>query len=267
MRRIAIHSVPRSGSTWLGSIFDSSPEVRYAYQPLFSYEFKGRLNENSSKSDIISFFREIGNSKNEFINQIQSKEKGVIPSFSKSTVIQSIVYKEVRYHHILENMLEADDQLKVIGLIRNPLSVINSWLKAPKEFRTDLGWIEEEEWRHAPQKNSGKVEEYNGYNKWKEVTMLFENLKKKFSNRFYLLKYEDLIRNPVKVVRHMFEFCGLEVHTQTYDFINNKEKHHTDAYSVYKNKLCLNKWMQELNSDIAQAILYDINKSSLNRYL
>jgi hypothetical protein len=267
MKRIAIHSVPRSGSTWLGCIFDSSPGVKYAYQPLFSYEFKGRLDEDSSKLDIVNFFKEIGNSKDAFINQTQSKKEGTIPSFPKSKVIHSTVYKEVRYHYILRNMLETDDQIRVIGLIRNPLGVINSWLKAPKEFRANLGWIEEEEWRHAHQKNSGKREEYNGYYKWKEVTMLFEGLKNEFPSRFYLLKYEDLVHNPVKVVRHMFEFCGLEVHAQTYNFISDKEKHHTDAYSVYKNKSSLNKWVQELNSDIAQAILYDINKSSLNRYL
>ena len=42
--------VARSGTSWLGQIFDSSPEVRYSFQPLFSYEFKNRVNENVTTS-------------------------------------------------------------------------------------------------------------------------------------------------------------------------------------------------------------------------
>lgn len=40
MHKIAIHSVPRSGSTWLGEILNSSANVKYCFQPLFSYKFK-----------------------------------------------------------------------------------------------------------------------------------------------------------------------------------------------------------------------------------
>ena len=45
--KVAIHGVPRSGTTWLGSIFDSSPNVIYRNQPLFSYAFKSYLSEHS----------------------------------------------------------------------------------------------------------------------------------------------------------------------------------------------------------------------------
>ena len=59
MQRIAIHSVPRSGSTWLGQIFNSSSLVIYKYQPLFSYAFKGRLSPQSTNNKIVQFFDEI----------------------------------------------------------------------------------------------------------------------------------------------------------------------------------------------------------------
>ena len=45
MKRIAIHSVPRSGSSWLGQILNSSLKVCFRFQPLFSYAFKDYLNE------------------------------------------------------------------------------------------------------------------------------------------------------------------------------------------------------------------------------
>lgn len=40
--------------------------------------------------------------------------------------ITHIVYKEVRYHHIIKNLLLKDSSIKIIGIIRNPLATINS---------------------------------------------------------------------------------------------------------------------------------------------
>lgn len=52
IKPIAIFGVPRSGTSWLGQLFNSSERVAYRYQPLFSYAFKGRLNENSTLDEI-----------------------------------------------------------------------------------------------------------------------------------------------------------------------------------------------------------------------
>ena len=43
---ILITGVARSGTSWIGQIIDSSPEVVYRFQPLFSYAFKGFLDSN-----------------------------------------------------------------------------------------------------------------------------------------------------------------------------------------------------------------------------
>lgn len=59
MKRVAIHSAPRSGSTWMGSIFDSNESVAYRLQPLFSYTHKSQLNSSSVKTDIDKFFEDI----------------------------------------------------------------------------------------------------------------------------------------------------------------------------------------------------------------
>src|SRR5690606_12113388 len=153
-----IHSVPRSGSTWLGSIFNSHPQVVFRYQPLFSYAFKGALTPQSSEAEITDFFKQIANSNDDFINQKEGIGKGIIPKFSKNHQPTHICYKEVRYHHILSNLLKKDEEIKVIGLVRNPLAVIHSWLNAPKEFKKELGWKIEEEWQFAPKKNLDKPE-------------------------------------------------------------------------------------------------------------
>ena len=164
MKKIAIHSVPRSGSTWLGNIFNSSPCVSFSYQPLFSYAFKDYLNSNSSLEEINSFFSLISKSKDEFLNQMDGVNQGIIPIFKKKEITHSC-YKEVRYHYILENLLIKCDHIKLILLIRNPLAVLYSWKNAPKEFRTEQGWDFNEEWQNAPSKNLNLIEEYNGYTK------------------------------------------------------------------------------------------------------
>jgi hypothetical protein len=41
--RIAIHGVQKYWTTWFGRIINNNPNVRYKYQPLFSYEIQYKL--------------------------------------------------------------------------------------------------------------------------------------------------------------------------------------------------------------------------------
>ena len=268
MKRIAIHSAPRSGSTWLGQIFNSNPNVKYAYQPLFSFAYKGYLNETSSLETIHDFFNELVQSKDDFVNQTEGIQKGIIPQFKKNNEISHVVYKEVRYHYVIENILQKDNQIKIIGLVRNPLSVIASWLKAPKEFRKDLGWVETQEWQFASLKNQNKQEEYNGFEKWKEVTNLFLGLEQQFPNQFLLVDYNDLLLDTELCVKKMFAFCALDFTSETKDFIvKAKETHNEDAYSVFKTKKVDNEWENNLNPEIVDAIKQDLKNTPLERFL
>ncbi len=268
MKKIAIHSVPRSGSTWLGSIFDSSPNVAYRFQPLFSYSHKSQLNEFSSTEDIQIFFNDILYTDDEFVLQKKAIINNLVPVFKKSTITH-IVYKEVRYHNILKNLLRKDKEIKVIGIIRNPMAVINSWLNAPKEFKKELGWNALEEWRHAHRKNLGKPEEFNGYEKWKEVAYLFEELKKTYPDRFYLIKYDELMKNTLNLVEDVFYFCDLKLNEQTILFINKSKNidKSDEKYSVYRTKNSDNNWKDELSKEIVEEIKKNISGTNLIKYI
>lgn len=268
-QRIAIHSVPRSGSTWLGELINSHPAVSYSYQPLFSYAFKGALDKDSRKKDVESFFSAIGDSDDDFIRQTENRSKGNLPIFKKDKTPKVITYKEVRYHYLLEHLLSVDDDIKVILLIRNPLAVINSWLKAPKEFRGDLGWSVTKEWKYAPSKNLNRIEEYNGFEKWKECTLLFHELAIQFPSRVFLLNYQDLICETEALARSVFKFIGLGIHEQTHAFIGKKsDNRETGGYDVSGNKSADDAWKKELDSEIIQEILKDIEgNSELKKYL
>lgn len=267
MQRIAIHSVPRSGSTWLGELFNSNPHVIYKYQPLFSYSFKNRLTPISSRKEIIDFYEELIATNDDFTDQIEARENGKMPAFKKSIKPKAIAYKEVRHHHILENLLQQDNEIKVIGLIRNPFAVIYSWLNASKEFRKDLGWDELEEWRYAHKKNLNKIEEFNGFDKWKDVTAMFLKLEKKFPHQFKIVYYNDLLNETENTIKELFQFCNLLLTETTKKFIIESQlKENTDAYSVYKIKKDDHNWKDKLNPTIIKEIEKELINTEFEKY-
>lgn len=267
MIKVAIHSVPRSGSSWVGQIFNSSPFVNFRFQPLFSYAFKDYLGPVSSKKEIEDFFESIAASNDPFLLQQDKIDKGIYPRFEKSDEATHVVYKEVRYHHILENMLATSDVV-VVGIVRNPYAVINSFLSAPREFRKDLGWDELEEWQWAAKKNRNRPEEFYGYEKWKETTELFQKLQKAYPERFYLLEYDDLLTDVEAEVERVFAFCGLEVTEQTKTFLTESMgADKADTYAVYKKKATDDSWRKTLDARIYEAISEDLTQKNLTEYL
>jgi len=254
----------------VGSIFDSHPRVLYKHQPLFSYRFKNALNAHSSKEEIDAFFSKVVSTPDSFIDREEAKAKGLVPNFPKHKIEIAddwiLVYKENRNHHILTNLLEKEDTIKIIGLVRNPLSVISSWLKAPKEFRKEENWKIEEEWRFAPKKNLNAPEEFYGYEKWKEVVILFERLQARYPNQFYLLHYDDLLQHKMETITNIFSFCNLDVPQQTTDFIHQSSSvKQVDAYSVFKEKKNDDGWKQDLPEYIIEAITTDPVFLELNK--
>jgi len=267
MKKIAIHSVPRSGSSWLGQIFNSSEQVNFNFQPLFSYAFKDALNKNSSSIEIDNFFNNIANSNDSFLSQKDKVDSGIYPKFQKNNLYTHVVYKEVRYHNILKNLLEKDSEIKVIGLVRSPFAVINSFLQSPREFRKDLGWNELDEWQYSNKKNLGKKEEFYGYEKWKEVVLLFNELKDKYPDRFCLVEYIDLLNNTEAEIKKIFDFCNIGISKQTLEFINKSQTlNKEDTYSVYRKKENDDSWIGKLKQQIIKEINTDLEISSLEKY-
>lgn len=265
MLKLAIHSVPRSGSSWLGEIVNSSEYVNYSYQPLFSYRFKSFLSENSSNSEINDFFDLLKMNNDSFIRQEDDRKLGVKPIFYKSEPL-CIAYKEVRYHNILENLLLRDEDLKLIALIRNPLSVIASWYSAPREFRKDLGWQLEDEIYFANKKNDNRKEEYFGLNKWIESTLLFERLHDKYKDRVLIVNYNDLILDVTNETYRIYDFLNLPVSEQVERFIETKLVNQ-GTYSVFNTKSADNGWEVVLPIKIQDMIIKSVEEASLKKYL
>lgn len=266
MKKIAIHSVPRSGSSWLGEIVNSSPLINYSFQPLFSYRFKSYLSDKSSRENIDDFFSLIGKTSDDFIRQTNDRESGKKPLFSKGKEYKAIAYKEVRYHYILDNLIQRGGDVKVLALVRDPRAVISSWYCAPREFRKDLGWSLENELLNAESKNQGRKEEYFGLMAWIETTKQFERLNRLYSNKVNLVRYSDLIKDPVEKSKELFSFIDIPYSKQTNSFLIN-ERESLGTYSVFKKKKCDDAWKNVLPRNIVDSIEALVKESDLEHYL
>lgn len=231
---VAIHGAPRSGTSWLGQLFNSSPDVAYRYQPFFSHAFRGRVDKNSTLDELARFFTELLASEDEFVLQ-----KGAArlarngPVFRKS-VSSHLIYKEVRFHHLLPHLLASVPGLKVIGLVRDPRSVLASWFKAPREF--DAAWSIAAEWRQATRKNQGLEENWYGFERWKELATLLLELVDRYPKQCRIVRYEQLVEAPESTLDQLFAFCGIQDNAQTNGFIAESTScDDGDPYGVYRS--------------------------------
>jgi len=266
MTHIAIHGAPRSGTTWLGEIINSSHNVCYKFQPLFSYALKHYLGTNSSYEDIRNFFQILKSEEDPFCNRSEERIAGELPTFIKKHITH-VAYKEVRYHQIVPNLLRKDNSLKLVAIIRNPIDVMASWIRAPREFRADLGWKVEEEWRYALKKNLNNPENFFGFEKWKESSLLFLNLKQCFPDRVKILSYSNLKKNLFSEVHALFDFLSLQIEQQTISFVKDSQsKSAKTEYGVYRQTSDKAWTPEEKFPHIADEILHDLSGGPLETY-
>ncbi len=267
-RIIGLHGAPRSGTSWIGQIFNSSKSVAYRYQPFFSYAFRGRVTEDSGYAELQAFFDDLLVTRDDFILQKGGENLGPKEEHFSKTGVTHLVYKEVRFHHLLPVLLEKLDGFRAIGLVRDPRAVLWSWSRAPREF--EAGWSLSGEWRHAQAKNRGLEENWYGFERWKELALLFMDLSRRYPERFRVFRYEDFLADVYGQVASAFEFCGLEMAEQTEDFIKRSTSSNDgDPYGVYRQhgRLPEMPWRDGLDPGICEAVTKDLTGTPLERYL
>jgi hypothetical protein len=263
---VGIHGVPRSGTSWLGQLINASPLVNFKFQPLFSYAFKDYLDSNSSCTEINDFFSQIAIRKDSFMNLKDKNLLGKYPVFKKEQRLTHLVFKHVRYHFLIENILKCRNDIKFILIVRNPLEVLNSWRKAPREF--DSKWDFEKEWFYANSKNLKRKEEYFGYLKWKEASSLFHELGTIYKDQIKIVDYNQLRVNTLMTTKDIYNFINLEFDEQTEKFIStSKNIEDSHSNSVFKSSKKRISYKFEIPKNIQEYVFNDLKKSNLNYLL
>ncbi|MEY2964165.1 MAG: hypothetical protein RL754_1426 [Bacteroidota bacterium] len=220
---LAIFGVPRSGTTWLGQLFNSAPTVAYRYQPLFSYEFKDFLKPGMSSKDINDFHRRLLHAESDFVLPPHAFEK---------TESCHLVWKSVRYHNLSTEILK-HSQTKIIYISRDPVEVLNSWYNAPREFLPH--WDIQAEWRTAPSKNLGRAEEFYGYEGWQRAEAIHRQNAIDFPNQVRIVDYSTLKSDTERTLRDLFDWAQIPFLNPTLEFIAaTSERSKSDTYSVFK---------------------------------
>lgn len=263
MKHIAIFGVPRSGTSWLGQIFNSSEYVAYRYQPIFAYSFPLNIREESKEEDIRKFHSELLKTEDPFVCQKKNISGNKTPEFNKKEITH-LVWKEVRYLELMDNLI-ANSDTQIIGIVRHPCGVIKSWMKAPKEFEDS--WKITEEWQFAKKKNTTE-HDYYGFEKWIESSEKILSLRDEYSTRITLISYEDLLNDTIDESKRLFEFCNIPFSKQVENFINEStSKYSDDPYDVYRTKKRSDEWKEVLPNEIIERILNDERFISIQKRL
>ena len=260
--------MPRSGTSWLSQIFDSHPDVAFRLAPLFAYRFKDQVNAESDEDAWRAFFNQVYlASDDEFINQLDKRRLGHYPVFLDKEIAPSfMVIKDTRYHNLTVSILERFSDIRFIHIIRNPCAAINSWLKAPREFPQELDPLEH--WRNGACRKTSE-EEFWGFDDWIQVSKLYLDLQYRFPRQVKVIRYEDLVEMPDRVVKEMFDFVGLDLPDQTLDFLKISQASNVEnEYAVFKNKKqVLNRWKTELYPVIINEIQSTLQDSVLYQFV
>jgi hypothetical protein len=264
---IWINGMPRSGTSWLGQIFDSHPDVCYRLSPLFSYRFKNRVNENATPDEWNNLFKQVYEVHDEFMEQMEKKIDGRYPTFSiKTSPSKILAIKSTRFHNLVEGALNKIEDIKIVHIVRNPCAVINSWIKAPKEFPPDSDI--ETNWRTGKNRKTAQ-EEFWGFDDWKKLSYLYIYLSSKYPKKVYMIRYEKIVDNPEYEIEKLFRWVGLNIHPQTKQFlIDSMISHISDPYAVFKKSSEVkSRWRNELPRYIADEIYNDLSGTELEEFL
>jgi hypothetical protein len=257
--------VPRSGSSWLGQLINSHPDVSFRFQPLFSHEFGPHVQRHFSESTLPELFDQIFFTRSSFLNQSERIAEGDYPIFQKRPNSSVLAFKENSYLDMVGQMLTELQSLRAIFLVRDPIKVIESWVSAPREF-PNYSSIENE-WEWAPSKNVTS-RDFFGYRKWEKATQEFVRLNRLFPEQTQVVRYEVLAGSPSSVTRELFDFIGLDFDQQTQSFISaSSQPSPADRpYSVFRSILANQIGPYKLNTDIVQSILSEVRRAGLLQF-
>lgn len=263
---IALMGMPRSGTSWISQIFDSSPDTRFRLSPLFSYQYKNYLNESSTREEWLYVLQGSYESENEFMNQTERRRNKQYPDyFKKKDNPEILVIKDTRFHNLAHRILKLLSDAKIIVIVRNPCAMLYSWSNAPREFPAGADLMKE--WRSGNCRKTG-YGEFWGFQDWKETTLMYLEMERREPDRCRIIRYENLVDDPVGVTRHLFNFCGLEFTLATEKFLQDcHQRHDPSEYAVFKDPSVKDAWKGNLPYTIEQEIERELAGTELEFFL
>lgn len=264
-KQILIVSTCRSGSSFLGEIILSAPNVFYSYEPLIFLEYYSGKKMELIKSifqcrfsaDYLNFIN--GLNKDRFGYKFpmtsnwrvwetcghdlslcnQPEFVSHVCSFFPVHLIKVVRLRAQEVALFLRSDPQAAENWKIIHLVRDPRGVMAS--------RANLTWCKENPNCNNAKRHCTDMEEDLD---WMEI------IKREFPHSHYLLKFEDLTKNTVTETKELFRFLQIPFSETVLKFLKTHSKskgEETNPASIYrKTETVASQWRNKLfPTDIA----------------
>ena len=291
MRRLIIVGEARTGSSFLGDSFNQHPDVFYLFEPLHGVAPPKLANDPRP----MKFLEGILRCKFEFPQYVQEIEKfrrfssralssppmcpenlekkltlkqkilkcahlnpynmeSACTNYSKTVVkILTARIPNFRVDSIFPLCNSCD--CGIIYLVRDPRSLIFSHMK--------VGFA----WRSRKTNTASPQPVIRQYSKQicqqlEENVRIFENRTSWIKYRSFLLRYEDLARNPLEILRKVYKFVGLDMQKSSLDWIKahtgegkTSEKEERNHFSTKRNsKVVVDRWRFDMDPCVVNIV-------------
>ena len=198
IKPIFLFSLPRSGSTLLQTILTSHSEITSASEPwlllplIYMLKERGTYTEyghNTSVRALVDLFKEMENGEKDYKDELKNFVLRIYKKISKKNTTY-FLDKTPRYHLIAKNIIEIFPDAKYIFLWRNPISIIASMIDTFGNGKWQLF--------------NYKIDLFTGFNNL--ITTYQE-----YKNKVYSIRYENLIIEPKKQLKSLFQFLDLPI--------------------------------------------------------
>ncbi len=256
-----IFGTSRCGSTWLGAILDSHPDLVYRFEPFSRAKqnpaarklrtiVESDVEEGSWKKlyytlldanpsvDKPPFFKKTFNLKlkpgRKFLWAAAKRVPGFSPIyklFYTPSENPAIVFKEVNKERYMSTLID-DFNVPVVYLMRHPCGVTWSHLKG-QEIGVMLSNREDDLQQRLDEHHPGLLDEigiqYEDLTKPQKRALLWrisveDGLKHTEKKSVIPIVYENLCHDPLPGVRQVFEHFGLSVPEQTEEFLKESSQ-------------------------------------------
>lgn len=248
---IFIFSLPRSGSTLLGTILSNNSAAYCPPEPWFLLRLAEVYGEPSSDKIFDDYYASIGTRsfiKNElFLDSSRAFAVHIYNSCLAEKGRQIFIDKTPRYYHILSFIDQLFPKAKKIWLKRNPLDVAASY-QATWNIGVDI--------------LTGKKVEPSSF----DLVLGLSSLEKYFSDKSqdkYQVKYEDIVTNPLHQIRQICCFCGIPFHDEMIYYGKNDELLNSIKDSFVGDKLILKH--KTVQSDSQRTWQRTLSKDAVNQ--
>lgn len=244
---------PRSGTTLFQSMLASHPDVilpaETGFYLLLYAEYYSQWGELSTPENFekaietsLNFYRikDLNLDSNIIRAKCQNKSRSwetiflaILATYAEKYHVPRIGEKSPRHYECLGILKERFPQAKFIHIIRDPRAVVLSLMKAP--FGSDrIG---------------------NSCNIWQEAIDVHRQYADELgSERYRVVKYEDLVFQPEEILKQICSFLNLEFSSQMLQFDRRKVLGFNQRYSEHMSNTLkpiftssIDKWQNELN--------------------